>query len=198
MVSNINPEENNGSRQIPGCALRSCVDQLVDVFAKILNRSLLQSEDPTCFKKTTITLIPKKTCATCLNNYCLIALTSKIKKCIEMLVMVHIDSSLPVFLNLQFAYRQNRSTADTSSLALHASLKHLDNKHLNIRLLQLCLLTIIPTRLISELQELERKEEDTPAPHHIYINGAEVERVENVKILGQGEIWNELPRRVAE
>eukprot|EP00061_Rhincodon_typus_P017756 g46600.t1 len=48
------PKENDGPGLSPRRARRSCVDQLVEVFIDIFNLSLLQAEDPTCFKKTTI------------------------------------------------------------------------------------------------------------------------------------------------
>eukprot|EP00061_Rhincodon_typus_P002039 g16433.t1 len=47
-------------------ALGSCVDQLAEVFTDILNLSLLQTEILTCFKKTTIIPVLKKTHAVCL------------------------------------------------------------------------------------------------------------------------------------
>eukprot|EP00061_Rhincodon_typus_P011312 g36236.t1 len=45
----------------------------------------------TCFKKTTIFLVPKNTHAACLYDYHLVALTSKIIKCFERLVMALIN-----------------------------------------------------------------------------------------------------------
>eukprot|EP00061_Rhincodon_typus_P002468 g17646.t1 len=42
-----------------------CVDQLAEVFTDIFNLSLLQTNVPTCFKKTTIIPVPKKTHAVC-------------------------------------------------------------------------------------------------------------------------------------
>eukprot|EP00061_Rhincodon_typus_P006008 g26185.t1 len=114
---------------------------------------------PTCFKKTTMILVLKKTHAACFNGYCLVALASIVMKCFERLVMAHINSSLPNCLDpLPFAYRYNRSTTDTISLALHSSLKHLDNKHIHVRLLLIdyssILNTIIPSKLISKLRDL--------------------------------------------
>eukprot|EP00061_Rhincodon_typus_P013245 g39499.t1 len=103
------------------------MDQLVEVFIDIFNLSLLQTKVPTCFKKTTIIPVPKKTHAVCYNAYCSIAPTSIIVKCFERLVMAYINFSLPTCLDpLQFVYRCNRSTEDAISLALHSSLEHLD------------------------------------------------------------------------
>eukprot|EP00061_Rhincodon_typus_P004239 g22092.t1 len=102
----------------------------------IFKLSLLQAKVPTCFKKTTIIPAPKKTHATCLNNYRPVALTSIITKYFKRLVMALISSSLPTCFNpLQFAYQHNRSTEDAIFLALHSSLEHLDNKDTYVRLL---------------------------------------------------------------
>eukprot|EP00061_Rhincodon_typus_P001136 g13835.t1 len=144
---------------VPGRALRSCVDQLAEVFIDIFNLSLLQAKIPTCFKKIAIISIPKKTHAMCLNDYSAIALTSIIRKCFGSLVKAHIKSSLPVRLvPLQFAYQHNRSTKDAISLALYSPLDHLDNKDTYIRFLLIVYSstfnTIIPSRLISKLRDL--------------------------------------------
>ncbi|XP_072358730.1 uncharacterized protein [Scyliorhinus torazame] len=60
----VNPRKVTGPDGIPGCALRACADQLAEVFTDIFNLSLLRSEVPTCFKKTTIRPVPKKNQAT--------------------------------------------------------------------------------------------------------------------------------------
>eukprot|EP00061_Rhincodon_typus_P014396 g41389.t1 len=80
-----------GPDRVPGCALRSCVNHFAEVFTDIFTLSLLQAEVPTCFKKTTIVLVPKKTHAMCLNDYCPVALPSIIMKCFKRLVMVHVS-----------------------------------------------------------------------------------------------------------
>eukprot|EP00061_Rhincodon_typus_P006664 g27543.t1 len=122
-------KESDGPDRVPGRALRSCADQLAEVFSDIFNLSLLQVKVPTCFKKTTIISIPKKTHAMCINDDRPVALVSIIMKCFERLAMAHINSSLPACLDpLQFAYQQNRSKVDISSLALHSSLEHLENR----------------------------------------------------------------------
>ena len=53
----------------------------------------------TCFKQTTIVLVPKTTKVTCLNDYRPIALTSVVMKCFEMLVMAHINNIIPETLD---------------------------------------------------------------------------------------------------
>eukprot|EP00061_Rhincodon_typus_P017979 g46943.t1 len=96
----VNPRKVMGLDGVPGQALRSCADQLVEIFIDIFTLSLLQAEVPTCFKKATIIPVPEKTNAVCLNDYRPVALTSIIMKCFKRLVMVHINSSLPACLDL--------------------------------------------------------------------------------------------------
>eukprot|EP00061_Rhincodon_typus_P014776 g42060.t1 len=57
----VSSRKARGPGGVPSRALGSCVDQLVVVFTDIFNLSLPETEVPTCFKKTTIIPIPKKT-----------------------------------------------------------------------------------------------------------------------------------------
>ena len=137
---------------LPGCVLRARTDQL-DIF----NLSLTKSVIPTCFKQ--IVPVPKKVKVTCLNDYCLVALTSVAMKCFERLVMAHINTIIPEPLDpLQFAYRLNRSTDDAISIAFHNALSHLDKRNAYVRILFIdytsALNTIVPTKLITKLRTL--------------------------------------------
>eukprot|EP00061_Rhincodon_typus_P016004 g43988.t1 len=176
----VNPRKARGLDNVLGRAIGSCADQLAQVFTDIVNLSLLQAEDLTCFKKATIIPVPKKAHAMCLNDYRPVALTS-IMKCFK------------------------RSTADAISLALHSSMDHLDSKDTYGRLLLIdytsTYRTIIPSRLISKLRDLglgsvfcnwilsfpnhKTKELiiDFRKKGGQHINGTEVERVESVKFL---------------
>ena len=71
------------------------MDQLASVFTDIVSLSLTESVIATCFKQTTIVPVPKEAKVTCLNDYCLVALTSVAMKCFERLVMAHIHTILP-------------------------------------------------------------------------------------------------------
>eukprot|EP00061_Rhincodon_typus_P011235 g36104.t1 len=73
----IKPRKAMDPDHVPSRALRSCVDQLAEVFTDIFNHSLPQAELLTCFKKTAIIPVPKKTHAMCLDD-CPAALTSVI------------------------------------------------------------------------------------------------------------------------
>ena len=75
-------------------------------------------------------------------------------KCFERLVMAHINSILLDTLDpLQFAYRPNRSTDDTISIALHTLLSHLDKRNTYVRMLFIdyssAFNTTVPLKLIS-------------------------------------------------
>eukprot|EP00061_Rhincodon_typus_P009605 g33236.t1 len=91
----VNPRKAMGLAGVPGRPLRSCADQLAEVFTDNFNLSLLQAKVPTCFKKTTIIPVPKKAHATCLNNYRPAALIFTIINCFERLVMAYVNSSVP-------------------------------------------------------------------------------------------------------
>ncbi|KAG5852656.1 hypothetical protein ANANG_G00064880 [Anguilla anguilla] len=80
-------------------------------------------------------------------------------KCFERLVLAHLKSCLPPTLDpFQFAYRQNRSTEDAISTALHSALSHLDNNNTYVRMLFIdfssAFNTIIPSKLITKPGDL--------------------------------------------
>jgi hypothetical protein len=107
----VNFHKAAGPDGLPGRVLRACADQLESVFTDNFNLSLTESVILTCFKHTTIVPVPKKTKVNCLNDYRSVALTSVAMKCIERLVMAHINKIIPEILALrQFAYHPNRST----------------------------------------------------------------------------------------
>ena len=105
-------------------------DQLASVFTDIFNLSLSETVKPTRFKQTTLVFLGTGTKVTCLNDYRPVALTSVAMKCIERLVMAHINTVIPETLDpLQFAYHHNRSTDDAISIALNTALSHLDKRN---------------------------------------------------------------------
>jgi hypothetical protein len=80
-------------------------------------------------------------------------------KCIERLVMAHINTIIPETLDpLQYAYRPNRSTDDAISIALHTALSHLDKRNTYVRILFIdyssVFNTIVPSKLITKLRTL--------------------------------------------
>ena len=63
----VNAHKAPGPDNIPGHALKACASELAEVFADNFNLSLLLSVVPTCFKRATITPVPKKSSVSCLN-----------------------------------------------------------------------------------------------------------------------------------
>ncbi|KAK1788810.1 hypothetical protein P4O66_002619 [Electrophorus voltai] len=154
----VNPQKAAGS-DILGRVLKECADQLADVLTDIFNISLSCTVVLTCFKTTTIAPVPKKPMVSCLIDYHPIALTSIIMKCFERLIMRHIKTQLPPFLDpLQFVYHSNRSTDEAISTTLHLALTHLDKKGTYVRMLFIdfssIFNTIVPQHLIGKLSLL--------------------------------------------
>ncbi|KAF7691443.1 hypothetical protein HF521_011740, partial [Silurus meridionalis] len=155
----VNPRKFAGPDNIPGRVLKECAEQLADVFTNLFNISLNSNVVPTCLKTTTIVPVPKKSTVSCLNDYCLVALTPIVMKCFERLVMRHIKTQLPPSLDpMQFAYRSNRSTDGAISTTIHLALTHLDNKDSYVRMLFIdfssAFNTIIPQHPIEKLNLL--------------------------------------------
>ncbi len=139
--------------------LKSCADQLAPIFTQIFNRSLELCEVPSCFKRSTIIPIPKKSKITGLNDYRPVALTSVVMKSFEKLVLAHLkDITGPLLDPLQFAYRANRSVDDAVNMGLHYVLQHLDRPGAYVRTLFVdfssAFNTIIPNRLLPKLTQL--------------------------------------------
>ena len=108
--------------------LKACADQLAPIFTRIFNRSLELCEVPSCFKRSTIIPVPKKSSITGLNDYRPVALTSVVMKSFERLVLTHLKGITgPLLDPLQFAYRANMSVDDAVNMGLHYILQHLDS-----------------------------------------------------------------------
>ena len=142
----------------PAC-LKSCADQLAPIFTQIFNRSLELCEVPSCFKRSTIIPIPKKSKITGLNDYRPVALTSVVMKSFEKLVLAHLkDITGPLLDPLQFAYRANRSVDDAVNIGLYYVLQHLDRPGTYVRILFVdfssAFNTIIPNLLLPKLTQL--------------------------------------------
>lgn len=80
-------------------------------------------------------------------------------KCFERLVLAHLKSITPPSLDPhQFAYRANRSTEDSISLALHTALSHLEEPNNYVRMLFIdyssAFNTIPPIKLATKLYDL--------------------------------------------
>ncbi len=128
------------------------------IFTQIFNRSL-ELCVPSCFKRSTIIPIPKKSKITGLNDYRPVALTSVVMKSFEKLVLAHLKDITGLLLDpLQFAYRANRSVDDAVNMGLHYVLQHLDRPGAYVRILFVdfssAFNTIIPNCLLPKLTQL--------------------------------------------
>ncbi len=156
----VNVRKAAGPDGITGRVLRSCADQLADLFTSIFNESLATSVVPTSFKKSVIIPVPKNSKPSCLNDYRPVALTSTVMKVFERLLKKHICSSIPAnFGPSSVCLSANRSTDDAISQVLHSSLTHIDCKNGNyVRLLFIdyssAFNTIVPTKLADKLTDL--------------------------------------------
>ncbi|KAI3375845.1 hypothetical protein L3Q82_004120 [Scortum barcoo] len=118
-MKRINIRKAEGPDKVSGRTLKLCADQLAGVFLDIFNLSLQLATVPVSLKTSIIVPVPKKIC-------CPVALTLVIMKCFERIVLKHIKDIIPAGLDqYQFAYRENRSTDDAVSIALHTALTHL-------------------------------------------------------------------------
>ncbi len=148
-----------GSDVVTPACLKSCSDQLAPIFTQILNRSMELCEVPSCFKRSTIIPIPKKSKITGLNVYRPVALMSVVMKSFEKLVLAHLkDITGPLLDPLQFAYRANRSVDDAVNMGLHCVLQHLDRPGAYVRIMFVdfssAFNTIIPNRLLPKPTQL--------------------------------------------
>ncbi|KAL0175519.1 hypothetical protein M9458_027849, partial [Cirrhinus mrigala] len=135
----------------PAC-LKTCADQLAPIFSQIFNRSLELCEVPSCFKRSTIIPVPKKTKITGLNDYRPVALTSVVMKSFEKLVLAYLKNITgPLLDPLQ-------SVDDAVNMGLHFILQHLDRPGTYVRILFVdfssAFNTIIPTLLQTKLNQL--------------------------------------------
>lgn len=156
-LTSINPCKDAGPDKIPAQVLKSCAEQLKDIFTDILNISLCQAVVPICLKSATIMPVPKKPNPAGPSDFRPVALMPIVMKCFECLVMQHIKICLPADLDhLQFACRTNRCTEDAISTLYHLTLSYLEQKNTYARLLFInfssAFNTIIPQQLVEKLQ----------------------------------------------
>ena len=95
---------------------------MTSVFTDIFNLSLSKSVIPKCFKQTTK--------VACINYYRPVALMSVAMKCLERLVMAHINTIITETLDpLQVSYHPNRSTDDAVYCTPHCPFPPVQKAH---------------------------------------------------------------------
>ncbi len=152
----MNPRKAIGPDRVAPSVLKTCAEQLEEVYTDIFNTTLSQESVPCICKSSIIVPLPKKTNATIMNDFRPVALTLVRMKCLEKLVLQHINSVVPDTVDpFQFAYRSNRSVDDVVALALHYVLQHLDTHNTYARLLFMDYSSVFNTiRLTSKLVDL--------------------------------------------
>ena len=148
-----------GPDNIITCLFKLCADQLSSVVTDIFNVFLSQWKIPHCFKKSTIIPVPKRSTASCLNDYRPVAWTSVVMKTLERLVLQFLKSIIdPLLDQFQFAYRNNKSVDDAVAIRSFYVLKHLDspNTYARIRFVYVssAFNTIIPSKPFDKIQSL--------------------------------------------
>ena len=136
--------------------LKLCSSELAPIFTFIFNWSLELCTVPSCFKKSVIIPVPKKSSPQCMNDYRPVALTSVIMKCFEKIVLNFINALLPKnFDTFQFAYRPQRNIDDAIAINIHEILNHCESKNTYARVLFIdyssAFNTIVPAQLYSKL-----------------------------------------------
>ena len=86
---------------------------------------------PSCFKKSSITPIPKKLSPHSLNDYRPVALTSVAMNCFEFFVKVKSQSFFACrFLPIPVLYKKTLCTEDVINSLVHEFLNHLEGKNM--------------------------------------------------------------------
>ena len=105
MFKRQNIRKSAGPDGVSTATLKHCANELAPLFTDIFNMSLEQHSVPSCFKKSKIIPIPKKTKVESLNDYRPVALTSVIMKVFERLVLTYLKNCKSLVLDCnQFAF----------------------------------------------------------------------------------------------
>lgn len=86
----VNPMKAAGPDDVPGWALKGCMNQLAGVLTRIFNRPLSQSTVP---PSSVIVPLPKQTIISNLHDHCPMAPTPIVMKCFKNLIHGHITKS---------------------------------------------------------------------------------------------------------
>ena len=117
----------SGPDNIGGRLLKSCSVQLSSAFSELFSWLLKDPKVPSIWKNADICLVPKSRRPSQLNPYRPVALSSIVMKCFECIVLKVIFSKPEHFRNpLQFAYRKDRSTDDTTFTLLSNVYTHVE------------------------------------------------------------------------
>lgn len=135
-MKRINPNKACGPDGIHPRAVKTCAEQLCNIFYIIFNMSLNQCTVPSQWKTSCIVPVPKKKSVKAMNDLRPIALTSCIMKIFEKVFLSQFQKNVHNFTDpFQFAYRKSRSVDDALLHVLHSVYSHLENKGSSIRIM---------------------------------------------------------------
>lgn len=125
-ISKLRINKATGPDNINPRVLRSCAEQLAEVFQHLFNLSLRLKKVPQLWK-TCILPVTKKRCPSTLNDYRPVALTSHAIKTFYRLVLKHLKPHTSDSLDpIQLAYQTHISIDDVIIYLLHRAYSHLE------------------------------------------------------------------------
>ena len=159
VMESIKINKSVGPDGLSGKLLKTCSEQLFQVFCRLFQWSMDTSHIPDIWKCATVIPIPKAPKPVTLNDYRPVALTPIIMKCFEKLVKVILVEQTKVYQDpLQFAYRSGRGVDDALTYLLHIIIKHLEQTKSYVRVLYIdfssAFNTIVPEVLIEKLHHV--------------------------------------------
>ncbi|XP_071843761.1 uncharacterized protein [Apostichopus japonicus] len=111
--SRLNAFKAPGPDQLKPRVLKTCANQLADIFTHIFNLSFCTKTIPVSWKRSCIIPVAKKAVISCMNDLRPVALTSVLMKSCERIVLRHIKPLVDDYLDpQQYAYRAHRNTED--------------------------------------------------------------------------------------
>lgn len=145
-----------GPDGLGGKVLKSCCQQLSEVFHMLFQWSMDIHSVPLLWKSAIISPVPKISKPKDLNDYRPIALTPIIMKCFERVVKGILMEETKAFTDpLQFAYQKNRGVDDAVAVLSHTILSHLEKPKTYVRVLFIdfssAFNTVVPHILINKL-----------------------------------------------
>ena len=145
-----------GPDNICGWILKTCANQLCNIFQYIFTLSLTLQKIPKLWKHSIVVPIPKCNNPKVLNDFRPVALTSLVMKSFERLIKSEILLQVEEQLDhLQFAYRPGRGVEDAAVTLLNLLFKHLETPKSHARLLFIdfssAFNTIQPSLLVEKL-----------------------------------------------
>ena len=134
--SRLNVRKAPGPDGLIGFVLKSCNEQLCNVFCRLFQLSIDKCIIPKVWKTSKIVPVPKKTNPVEMNDFRPVALTSIAMKCFERIMLNFLMCEVSHLLDpYQFAYRARRGVEDAKLCILNSIYKHLELPKSYVRIL---------------------------------------------------------------